>query len=53
MGNWHFGIGDPTPIGWFTVFAYLAATLACGRVWLADRQAIREAGRAARSSGWC
>ena len=40
-GDWHFGIGDPTPIGWFTVFAYLAATLACGRVWLADRRAVR------------
>ena len=40
-GDWHFGIGDPTPIGWFTVFAYLAATIACARVWAVDRQADR------------
>lgn len=38
-GDWHFGIGDPTPIGWFTVFAYLVATLACGVVWTRERQA--------------
>ena len=28
-GAWHAGIGDPTVLGWVTVFAYLAATLRC------------------------
>jgi hypothetical protein len=43
-GEWHLGIGDPTPIGWFTVAAYLLAAWAC---WLAyaasdgDRRANR------------
>ena len=44
-GDWHFGIGDPTPIGWFTTFAYFAATIACGLVWVTDRQAVRTRGR--------
>jgi len=39
--KWHIGIGDPTPVGWFTVAAYLAASLACGIVWAADRRAKR------------
>ena len=30
-GEWSLGIGDPTFIGWFTVFAYLAALLYCVR----------------------
>jgi hypothetical protein len=50
-GNWHFGIGDPTPIGWLTVFAYLAATVACAIVWAAERRARRE-GRAASPVFW-
>ncbi|MGZ3390281.1 MAG: hypothetical protein ACXVCF_11885 [Isosphaeraceae bacterium] len=40
-GDWHFGIGDPTPIGWFIAFAYLAATAACAIVWVAERKANR------------
>ena len=40
-GDWHFGIGDPTPIGWFIAFAYLAATAACAIVWAAERKANR------------
>jgi hypothetical protein len=40
-GNWHLGIGDPTPVGWFTAMAYLAASFACGLVWNADRRARR------------
>lgn len=30
-GRWHPGIGDPTPLGWATVFAYFAAALAAVR----------------------
>ena len=41
-GNWHLGIGDPTPVGWITAFAYLAASLACAMVWTADRRARRQ-----------
>jgi hypothetical protein len=40
-GEWRIGIGDPTPIGWFTVFAYLAVTLACGLNWAAERRRQR------------
>ena len=40
-GNWHLGIGDPTPVGWITAIAYLAASLACAMVWSADRRARR------------
>ncbi|APW59560.1 hypothetical protein [Paludisphaera borealis] len=38
-GHWRPGIGDPTPIGWFTVAAYFAAAIACGRAWRLDRRA--------------
>jgi hypothetical protein len=40
-GNWKLGIGDPTPVGWITAIAYLAASLACAVVWTADRRARR------------
>ena len=40
-GEWHLGIGDPTPMGWFIAFAYLAACLACASVWVAERRASR------------
>ena len=30
-GRWHPGIGDPTPLGWVTVIAYLAAAYAAFR----------------------
>jgi hypothetical protein len=41
-GTWHLGIGDPTPIGWFTVLAYLSATIASGIVCWREFQAARE-----------
>ena len=31
IGRWSPGIGDPTPLGWFTVAAYLGAALLCLR----------------------
>lgn len=27
--SWVAGLGDPTPMGWFTVFAYFAASILC------------------------
>lgn len=42
-GEWSLGIGDPTFIGWFTVFVYLAAMLYCVR---AMRRARAEGPRA-------
>lgn len=30
-GHWHPGIGDPTPLGWFTVAAYAFAAWSCWR----------------------
>lgn len=41
QGQWRPGIGDPTPLGWFTVVAYLAAALACGAAAIAERRAVR------------
>jgi hypothetical protein len=41
-GAWHFGIGDPTPVGWFTVLAYLSATIASGLVCWREFQAARD-----------
>lgn len=29
IGNWHPGIGDPTAMGWFTVFSYYGTALVC------------------------
>lgn len=29
IGNWHPGIGDPTAMGWFTLFSYYGASLVC------------------------
>lgn len=29
IGNWHPGIGDPTLMGWFTVFSYYLTALIC------------------------
>jgi hypothetical protein len=31
LGDWSPGIGDPTPMGFLTVFAYFAAAVACFR----------------------
>jgi hypothetical protein len=50
-GNWHFGIGDPTPIGWFTAFAYLAATAACLMVFILDRR-VANLGQPASPRFW-
>jgi hypothetical protein len=50
-GAWHIGIGDPTPVGWITVVAYLVATVACGRTWIADRRA-RHLGHLASPAFW-
>ncbi len=30
VGRWHPSIGDPSFMGWFTVFAYFTAALLCG-----------------------
>ena len=38
-GGWEPGIGDPTLMGWFTVFAYFGTALLCYR-------ALRKAKRA-------
>lgn len=32
-GGWTLGIGDPTFVGWFTVFAYFASAFYCVRAW--------------------
>jgi hypothetical protein len=50
-GTWHPAIGDPTPIGWLTTFAYLIATLTCGNTWLLERRAMRQ-GRTACPVFW-
>ena len=44
-GSWRLGIGDPTPMGWATVFAYFAASILCGIVTVADWRNTRS-GRA-------
>lgn len=36
-GGWAPGIGDPTFMGWFTVFAYFAACWACVRAYRRSR----------------
>lgn len=47
-GGWSPGIGDPTPIGWFTVVAYFWAMLVCYRAWrLCSRR-----GRESRRLAW-
>lgn len=43
-GGWRPGIGDPTPIGWFTVVAYFVAAYYCLRAW----QQARTLGRTRR-----
>ena len=41
-GQWRLGIGDPTPIGWFTVFAYLVAGLSCLANWRGELRSRRQ-----------
>lgn len=50
-GNWHLGIGDPTPMGWLIFFTYVAATILSGLTWAAARELNRE-GRPAGSNFW-
>ncbi|MCG8557647.1 MAG: hypothetical protein MJD61_20515 [Proteobacteria bacterium] len=45
-GGWEPGIGDPSFVGWFTVFAYFAAAALCWR-----RRAPMEASRPQRVAG--
>lgn len=45
--RWVPGIGDPTPVGWLTVGAYLAAAYACWRAALR-----RGGGRRSRAFWW-
>jgi hypothetical protein len=39
-GRWHPGIGDPTPLGWVTVIAYLAAAFAAFRASFLSRAQV-------------
>lgn len=48
-GHWHLGIGDPTPMGWFTVAAYCAAAWVC---WQAHTTQRARALAAARPCLW-
>ena len=41
QGDWRFGIGDPTPMGWLIAFAYLAVAAACAVVGVAERKTDR------------
>ena len=50
-GNWHFGIGDPTPMGWFILFAYMVATVLAGTAWVAEHKR-RLDGRIASPKFW-
>lgn len=45
IGGWQPGIGDPTPMGWFTVAMYLVTAFACWRV----ARRLRARGGATRS----
>lgn len=38
--NWRPTIGDPSFMGWFTVFAYAVAAVLAARVWQRDREKI-------------
>jgi hypothetical protein len=50
-GNWHFGIGDPTPMGWFILFMYVVATVLAAKTWVAERKR-RQQGLAASPNFW-
>lgn len=39
--GWSPGIGDPTVLGWFTVFAYFAAAILCLRAGMRDWRSAR------------
>ncbi len=38
-GEWHLGIGDPTPMGWFIAFAYMAVCAGGAILWNNERKA--------------
>lgn len=38
--HWRPGIGDPSFVGWFTVFAYLAAAILAARAWQINKERI-------------
>ena len=40
--GWRPGIGDPTFLGWFTVFAYFAAAVPCLLVWRHEQNVLRD-----------
>ena len=40
--GWRPGIGDPTLLGWFTVFAYFAAAVPCLLVWRHEQNVLRD-----------
>jgi hypothetical protein len=40
--RWAPGIGDPTPIGWFTVFAYLCVLIMCIVNWVNARHLSKD-----------
>ena len=40
--GWRPGIGDPTFLGWFTVFAYFAAAAPCWLAWRHERNFTRD-----------
>ncbi|MBK9386226.1 MAG: hypothetical protein IPN34_15545 [Planctomycetes bacterium] len=43
--RWSPGIGDPTPMGWITVLAYLAAAVLCARAGRAEQRSEEPARR--------
>src|SRR5262245_10609472 len=51
-GGWRPGIGDPTPMGWATVVAYLLAAVACGWAAVEDRRVGRRTGRGRPAFWW-
>ena len=52
-GHWRPGIGDPTPLGWMTVIAYLAASLTCFHAAATQGLRTRRGASARRRSGPC
>jgi hypothetical protein len=50
--EWRPGIGDPTFMGWFTVAAYLAASIACAWAARMEIALARSGSRAAAAFWW-
>lgn len=49
--GWRPGIGDPTFLGWLTVFAYFAAAVPCALTWRHEQNVVRDP-LMARSAGF-